>query len=346
MHNLSCVDGLIRLLDDARRMPRRVVLAPHLQHLLERQDNVLSRAQALDVGFTRGSIQRAVADGRWQGLLPGVFLLHDQPPSRRQLVNAASLWAGPDAAIDAESACTWHDIAVPSVDQGVVHVVVPYTSGARSRDFIVVRRSDVIVLGGRGAVASYVDAATAAVLATRHMSNERTAVALLSRPLQTGRVTLDDLFAAHMHAPPRGALLTARALGQLDAGVRSAGESVVHRLFERSSVLPPVLWNRWLQLSDGGTLLCVDGLLSDAGMVVEVNSRTYHAWALTFEDTEARQLRLTSAGLVVAPVTPRRAMVDGASVLHEVEQAYLRNAGRGLPAGVQIVEEPSWRRAA
>jgi hypothetical protein len=327
-------------------MPRRLTLAPHRQHLIDVQDSVLSVAQARECGHTRSSIHHAVKVGRWQRLLPGVLLMHDQVPTRRQLLNAATIWAGAGAAIDAESACVWHGIPVPRVDEDRVHVVVPYESGARSRDFVVVRRSDVIVEGGHGAVTRYVDAATAAVVAARRQSSDRAAVALLSRPLQTGLVTLDDLVAAHMHAPPRGARLVARAIEQLAVGVRSGGESVAQRLLARSEVLPQVLWNRWLRLPGGGALVCVDGLIVEAGMVLEINSRRYHAWALTFEDTEARQLRLVAADLVVAPVTPRRAIVEGPAVLREVEQTYLLNAGRGLPRGVELVDDPIRRVAA
>ena len=218
-HNLRQTRPTAAGAGDGLCMPRRLVLARHLPALLKQQDDVLSRPQALAAGYTRGSIQRAVADGRWQQLLPDVFLVHPQPPNRRQRVNAAALWAGPEAAIDAESACLWHAIPATHANDETVHVVVPYACGARSRDFVVVRRSHVIVLGGRGAIASYVDAATAVVMAARHTRTERAAVALLSLPLQTGRVTLDDLMAAHMHATPRGARLVARALDQLADGV-------------------------------------------------------------------------------------------------------------------------------
>jgi len=327
-------------------MPRRLVLAPHLSRLRETQDNLLTATQAYDCGYTRGSIAHAVERRHWQRLLPGVLLLHDQPPSRRQLVNAAALWAGADASIDAESACVWHGIPVPNLDPAIVHVVAPYGSGARSRDFVLVRRSEVIVPGGRGAIASYVDAATAAVVAARRMPNDRAAVGLLARPLQTGLVTLDDLVAAHVHAPPRGSRLVGRALDQLALGVRSGGESAAHRLLRSSRLLPEVMWNRWLRLPDGGGLVCADGLIVEAGMVLELNSRRYHAWAMAFEDTEARQLRLVAADLVVAPLTPRRVRLEGPAVLREVEQAYLANATRGMPPGVEIVDEPIRRRVA
>jgi len=240
-------------------MPRRLALARHLGHLLDEQDAVLTQAQAHECGYTRSSIQHAVDAGRWQRLLPGVLLMHDQPPTRRQLVNAAALWAGPDSSIDAESACLWHGIPVSHADEQQVHIVVPHESGARSRDFVVVRRSGLIVRGGQGQVASYVDAATAAVMAARRTSNDRAAVALLSQPLQVGLVTLEDLFVVIMRRPPRGARRVARALEQLAAGVRSAGESIARDLFAHSVVLPKVQWNRWLRLPDGGPLVCATG---------------------------------------------------------------------------------------
>jgi len=317
-----------------------------MRYLLDRQDGVLSVAQLYGCGHTRDSVRRAVGSGRWQRILPGVVLLHDQSPSRRQLVNAAALWAGPEAHIDGESACLWHQIPVAHLDPATVHIVAPYETGARSRDFVVVRRSDIIVTGGRGAVAPYVDAATAAVVAARRAADDRAAVALLSRPLQTGTVTFDDLAIAHMHAPPRGCRQVDRAIDQLAVGVRSPGEAIAHRLFAASKVLPQIRWNCWLRLPDGGPLVCVDGLIADAGLVLEINGRAYHAWALAFEDTESRQLRLVAADLIVAPVTPRRLLVEGQAVLREVERAYVANAGRGLPAGGEVVAEPVSRLAA
>src|SRR4051812_17683899 len=116
-------------------MPRRLTLAPHLRHLLDLQDGVLTATQAYECGFTRGSMQHALRTGRWQLVLPGVYLLGTQQPNRRQRVNAAVLWAGSGAAVDAESACVWHGIPLAQCEEHIVHLVVPYVSTARSRDF-------------------------------------------------------------------------------------------------------------------------------------------------------------------------------------------------------------------
>jgi len=39
-------------------------------------------------------------------------------------------------------------------------------------------------------------------------------------------------------------------------------------------------------------------------------------------------------------------LVDRSAVLREVEQTYRLNAGRGLPCGVEVVDEPARRPAA
>jgi len=193
-------------------------------------------------------------------------------------------------------------------------------------------------------VLRYVDAATAAVVAARALSSERAIVGLLAHPLQCGLVTVEDLIAAEMYAPPRGRQLVGRAIHGLAAGARSASEVDAQALFATSKLLSKAVWNVWLRLPDGGPLVSPDALLVDAGMAVEVNGKRYHAWGNMFDDTQARQLRLTAAGIVVAPVTPTRLIVSRPTVLRELEAVYVRNRGRGLPPGVEIVAMP--RRAA
>src|SRR5947209_143782 len=146
-------------------MPRRLTLAPHVAWLRDRQDGVLTVQQATSCGYTRGSVQHLVDRGRWQRILPGVLLTQDHSPTRRQRTFAAALWAGPSAAIDGACACIWHGIDVPEPADRTVHLVVPYSSNLRSTSYVRIRRSAVIVEGGRTAVARYVDAATALVVA-------------------------------------------------------------------------------------------------------------------------------------------------------------------------------------
>jgi hypothetical protein len=318
-------------------MPRRLQTSPELPTLLARQDGVLSCRQAYAHGLTPDAVQHRVDIRRWRRILPGVLLTHDQPPSRRQRVYAARLWTGEDGVIDAASAAQWPGVHVPGIDAQRVQVVVPYDHPARTTSFVTVRRSRLVPAAPGTHWVRYVDLATALVVAARGIRDPRRVTELLSRPLQQGRVTVDDLLAAHLHAPIRGSRIVTRVLEQLCAGIRSPGEADARELMASSQLLPEAKWNVWLRLPDGGPLVCADALIEEAGMVVEVNGRTYHAWGLAFEETEARQLRVEAAGLTVAPLTPRRIDVAGPESLRHLEAIYLRLAGRGMPPGVEIV---------
>jgi hypothetical protein len=317
-------------------MPRLLVTSLHLPALLAAQDGVLSLEQAYAHGLTPDAVQHRIDIGSWRRLLPGVVLTHDQPPTRRQRVYAAQLWLGTEGVIDGASAALWHGVQVPGFDAEIVQVVVPYNHPARSTSFVRVRRGHNVTSVPDGHWVRYVDLATALVIAARDMRDSRRVTALLARPLQQELVTVDDLIAAHVHAPPRGSRLVGYVLDQLCVGIRSPAEADARDLMSLSLVLPPARWNVWLRLPDGGPWVCADALIEEAGMVVEINGRTYHAWGLAFEDTEARQLRLEAAGLTVAPLTPRRIAVAGPQALRELEAIYRRLAGRGMPPGVEI----------
>jgi hypothetical protein len=123
--------------------------------------------------------------------------------------------------------------------------------------------------------------------------------------------------------------------------LRSPAEKDNRDLILTSSVLPEPRWNQWMDLGDGGPPICADALWEEAGLIDEVNGRKYHAWGLRFESTEERRARATAAGLAVTGCTPTQLRRDAAAVLARKERAYLRYAGRGMPAGVRLIPPPS-----
>ena len=67
---------------------------------------VIKVASLAELGITRRTAHRRCAPGGpWQKVLPGVVLLGDMPPTRRQLVEAALLCAGSSAMISGLEAC-------------------------------------------------------------------------------------------------------------------------------------------------------------------------------------------------------------------------------------------------
>jgi hypothetical protein len=317
-------------------MPRRLTLAPNFEALLANQDFLITRDQALAAGLSRHGIENRKQYDGWQTVLPNVYLTHPGELTRRQMLIAALLWAGPDAAIDAADACWYHGMKAVARDEDHVYIAVPADSFARSTGFVVVRRTSVPIRMVRTARLRYVDPATAVIAATRRMSRERQVLAALSDALQRRICSEHELMRAHVQASPRNAALADSALAALGSGARSVPEVTFKELAEASSVLPPLLYNCLLRLPSG-QLISPDALAEDAGVVHETNGKKYHKREDLFEDMQERHEVMTVAGLVVLHNTPRQLWTNGRRIIAGFEACYARNKGRGLPPGVVLL---------
>lgn len=317
-------------------MPRRCPTGDQLDRLVESQDRLVHARQAIDAGLTRGAIDRRLQDGHWRRLLPSVYLCAHGEPTRRQLLGAALLWAGPEAAVDADDACAFHGLRAVRPDDSVVRIVVPRRSRIRSTGYVLVRRSTAPFEAVSTSFIRYVEPAAAVVAAARLRTDERRVLAILSDAVQRRIAPPDELMRAHLAGSPRNAALTELALRHLGAGVHSAPEGEFRRLAETSRSLPRLLYNAVLRLP-GGRLVSPDALALDAGLVHETNGRAGHARADLFEHMQERHDAMTAAGLVVLHNSGSRIYRQGARVLAEFEQCYARLAGRGLPPGVELL---------
>lgn len=316
-------------------MPKRLVVAPHLGWILEHQDQLISRAQATAVGMSKHAIANRMRYDGWHAVLPGVFLTHAGDLTRRQMLIAALLWAGPEAAIDGRDACRFHGVKAVSPDEHFVEIVIPPQGTVRSTGFVRVRRA-----GSYQVVKSerlrYVDAATAVIATTRRLTNGRAALAVISDALQRRACTELDLLTAHVQGPPRNAALTDQALAAVGLGARSVPEVRFQDLAVASSILPPLLYNPLLRLPDG-RLISPDALAEEAALVHETNGRQAHGREDLFEDLQERHQVMTVAGLTVLHNTPRQLWIQGRRIITGFETCYIRDRGRGLPPGVVLL---------
>ena len=298
---------------------------------------MISREQAIAAGLTARAIAYRLVSGQWQVLMPDVYLTHRGEPSREQRLTGALLFAGPRSAVDAADACHFYGLRAVEPEPGRVHVVVPWGEPARSRGFVVVRRTTRPFITVAAAPSlRYLDAAGAVIAAARTLRSERHVTALLSEAVQRGVTTHSGLIRAHLNGPSRGSRLTSLALGHVGAGARSAPEAAFRTLAEASAVLPPLVYNGVLRLP-GGQLVSPDALDVGAGIVHETNGRVAHARDDLFDDMQRRHDAMTAAGLVVLHNTPRRIYADGHAVIREFERCHQRYAGRGLPPGVELL---------
>jgi len=99
-----------------------------LADVLDRQEGVLTREQALRAGLSRGLIEGRLGSGRWQRLHKGVFATFSGPVPRAARLWGAVLRAGDDAVLSHHTAAeAWNltDQSSPSI-----HVSVPRQAGS------------------------------------------------------------------------------------------------------------------------------------------------------------------------------------------------------------------------
>ena len=202
-------------------MPRLCPVDPLFEAVVDEQDGVVHRDQAVRHGLTRTALTYRLRSAQWQVLLPDVYLTRAGEPSRRQMLIAAVLFAGSDAAVDGASACRFHGITSVPDDDGQVFVVVPWGSAVRSRKFVIVRRTNAPIRCVSTRVVRYVDPATAVIAATRRMRNERAVLAALSEVLQ--RLEEDFLVLLAVFLKPVASPLAIRLQEKFQCGCRKTG---------------------------------------------------------------------------------------------------------------------------
>ena len=95
-----------------------------LAELLEEQDQIISRQQALTY-LSPSALQRRLRPrGPWQRILPGVCAAFTGTPTERQRLQAALLYAGPGAYVTGATGCRLYKLAsAPRCPH--VHVAIP-----------------------------------------------------------------------------------------------------------------------------------------------------------------------------------------------------------------------------
>lgn len=321
-------------------MPRRCETVGVLPGLIAAQDYVVHRDQALLGGLTRDAIGHRLRTRQWSLVLPDVYLTHQGEPSRRQRLWAALLYAGPASAIDGVDACSAHGLTSVRTDPHKVHVVIPQDGPARSRGFVVVRRSQAEIRTVSKDMLRYLEPAGAVVAATRAMRNSRSVLATYSEAVQRRITTHDALLRAHVEGPPRNSRAGDAALAAIGAGIRSAPEDDFRKLVDASLILPAAEYNVWLRLPSG-RVVCVDALFRTSGVVHETNGRAFHAREDLFESMQERHDELTAAGLIALHNPPIRLRGRPREAIAQVERCHVMYDGRGMPAGIEILPRAS-----
>lgn len=310
------------------------------------QLGMASVAQLTAAGWTRSALRQARAT-RWQEPMPRVVVPHRGPLDEDRALVAAALWAGRQAVLTGGVALQRLGLRVSSSWETVF--LVPEAARARRcRHVRLVRTSrPPPVADHRGVlrIAGAVRALTDAAVYEEHPPEELEHLAV--SVLQRGWGTAEELEKELWLRPRDRVAPLWRGAQVFSQGAWSRPEGVLREVVDGDGGFPPMVTNCGLVRRDTGAYLGTpDGYLEDAGVAIQVHSRTYHQgvddrgrdrWARTVE----KDTHLVAAGVRVVGVTPWTLYARPSRFLqqlHEVVRIGL--AGPRLPVEVVPPRRP------
>ena len=183
-----------------------------LARLLARQDGVVSRGQVLACAMTEPAIRHRIrADGPWQTMLPGVYLVGQGASTTKQRVTAAYLYAGQAIAVTGPAALAWYSL--PSVRSDEVDVLVPLECKRKDAQFARLHRTGVVPDCGRDGVLRYASPQRAVADTVRQLASFADIRAVVAGGVQRGKITVADLARELEIGPIQGSARSARGAG-------------------------------------------------------------------------------------------------------------------------------------
>ncbi len=280
-----------------------------------RQDDVVSRAQLLEVGIARGEIDGRIARAQLRRRHRGVYLTGHAPPSTRTLARAALLACGEDAVIShGTAAALWGLVAPPAEAEITVTGRNPGAKpGIRIHRVTTLHPSEVRVLHHGLRVTS--PARTICDLAAT--SPRREVEHALQEAIVRRLVGEAQLRAVLGRAPARPGAAVMRDVLAVERGpgfTRSAAERALMQIVDGAKLTRP----------EKNVRICghlVDAVWRAARLVVEVDGFTSHGHRHAFERDRRRDQELGAAGWRVIRLTFRQLRDEPLMVAAALAQA-------------------------
>jgi hypothetical protein len=303
---------------------------------LQRQDDVISRRQALAV-MTRDAVEHRIRPGGpWQRLLAGVYLAQTGAPTAAQKEMAALLHAGTDGVLTGPAAL-W-GLGITTAEPAVFDVLVPAHRRPQSVAFVTIHRTArmpqrIIQKNSR----SYVLAPRAFADSARFMTDLREVRSLIAGAIQRGDCPIGALVLELTEGGRQHSALLRRVLAEAEEGVRSVPEGEFRDLIKEAG-LPMPMFNPRLYSADGAFIAKADAWWPDAGVAAEVDSREWHLNPSDWEQTMRRHDTMTRHGIMVLHFSPAQIRREPATVAATVADAV--SVGRARPT-LGIIARPA-----
>jgi hypothetical protein len=299
-----------------------------LRALIERQECVITRKQALACGVTRNALtHRLRQGGPWRPLLPGVYLTVSGTPALVQKEMAAILYGGPRTVITGVAALRHH--GMPAPDSELIDILIPAERKRQSVSYVMAHRTTRmprLVIGPPSR--DYALPARAAADAARWLTELRDVRAVVAGAVQSRRCTAAELSEELRAGGVRDSALFRAVLDEVGEGVRSAPEAELRVLIGKAG-LPMPLFNPRLYLLDGTFIAQPDAWWPEASVAIEVDSKRWHFQEATWERTMDRHSDLGQYSIVTLHFTPHKIRTEPAFVIKRMTNAY--NSGIARP---------------
>ena len=298
--------------------PLALALYGGLDAVLQCQNQVIRRDQALTAGIATATLDSLIARGRWTKMLPRVYSVGADLTDPAVRIRAGWLWAGENATVAGPAAAWW--LGLTEDRPPLIQLTVPPSRKMSNQPGYTVVRArlpdDEIHFADRIAITS--PARTCLDLARCGLPD------LLDRALRQGKVHQAQLDASIERS--RGARGQRRARAARDS-VRdnpwSSPERAAHKLFREAGIAG---WtaNQPVRVKDGRRF--PDILFEDIKLMVEIDGKTYHGTREANEADFRRQNQFVRTGWTVLRFTPAELADEPDEVVAAVREtiAHLR----------------------
>ena len=268
----------------------------------------------------------AAPGGRWQRLLPGVYLALTGTATQDQREMAALLYAGRRSLLTGAAAMRRHHLRPAGPD--LVDVLIPWERSRQSTGFVRIHRTqrmpERLFVTGRIRFAKVPRAVADAARSLTRFDDVRQVVC---EAVQRRACSVAELTEELEAGPVKGSALFREALAEVGDGVRSVAEADFRLLILRSG-LPRPVFNAQLFDADGIFIATVDAWWQEAGVAAEIDSRAYHLAAADQDRTTERHDRLAAHGILTLHFAPRRVKTDAPGIVSELQSAIDKGLAR------------------
>lgn len=276
---------------------------------------IFATADLLALGVTRRVLGCRLRDGRWQRVLPGVIATHNGPLPAEQRRLAGLAYAGRTAVLSHRSAGTVLGLRVV---ERQVELTLPPGHHRRDAGFVVVHQSKRVptaVLGDRLRCTPVARTVVDIACTMRWLDDVR---ALVSDSVQRRLTTVERIAAEAELAPRHSPALLRRALAEVGAGARSAGECAFLALVIAAGLPMPELGAP--VVTPGGCFL-LDALWREHRVGVEIDGQAWHLGAAEWRRDLRRQNLVVGTGITLLRFPVTRLRDDPAGVIGELRVA-------------------------